>query len=94
MAAAVGGRGGSADERATRRPVGLRGGGGGMPDDSSTRLGLVEPGSAAEVAGLKVGDRIVSIDGEPLERFGDLVLAVRAHPARPSSWRSSGAKNS
>jgi len=52
----------------------------GMPDDSSTRLGLVEPGSAADVAGLEVGDQVVSIDGEPLERFGDLVLAVRAHP--------------
>lgn len=52
----------------------------GMPDTSSTILGHVEPGSAAEQAGLRVGDRIASIDGEPLERFADLVLAVHSHP--------------
>jgi regulator of sigma E protease len=51
----------------------------GMPDTSSTTLGRVEPQSVAEQAGLKVGDRIVSVDGETLERFSDLVLAIHAH---------------
>ena len=52
----------------------------GMPDTSSTDIGRVEPGSAAQLAGIAPGDRIESIDGQPLERFSDLVVAVRAHP--------------
>ncbi len=51
----------------------------GMPDTSSTTLGRIEPGSAAELAGIKVGDHIAAIDGEPLERFADLVQAVHSH---------------
>ena len=36
----------------------------------------VNPGSAAEEAGLKTGDRVVSIDGAPIESFLDLQRIV------------------
>jgi len=36
------------------------------------RVGTVEPGTAAEAAGFKVGDRIISADGRPIEWFEDL----------------------
>lgn len=51
----------------------------GMPDTSSTKLGRVEPHSPAELAGLKVGDRITAVDGQPTERFADLVGALHSH---------------
>ncbi len=35
-------------------------------------VGEVKPSSAAEEAGIKVGDRIVSIDGQPITLFEDL----------------------
>src|SRR5581483_5267594 len=43
----------------------------GMPDTSTTTLGRIEPHSAADQAGLKVGDHIAAVDGEPVERFAD-----------------------
>ena len=43
-------------------------------------VGEVMPGSAAAEAGLEVGDRIVSIDGEPVEWFSDLVRIVSVQP--------------
>ena len=41
------------------------------------------PGGAAEVAGIRVGDRITSIDGEPIANFVDLqeIVSVRADEA-------------
>ncbi|GMV42329.1 MAG: hypothetical protein AMXMBFR64_40450 [Myxococcales bacterium] len=38
----------------------------------------VAPGSAAEGAGLQSWDRVVAIDGRPIEKFPDLESAVRA----------------
>ena len=40
------------------------------------RVGRVQPGSAAEVAGLKPNDRIVSIDGRPIDNFEQVKDAV------------------
>lgn len=36
----------------------------------------VEPSSPAEVAGLKGGDRVVTIDGRPVVLGGDVIIAV------------------
>ncbi len=47
-------------------------------------IGDVTPGSAADKAGLKPGDRIVSIDGEPAQTFTDLQIATAtAGPGEP-----------
>jgi regulator of sigma E protease len=43
-------------------------------------LGEVEPGGPAARAGLRVGDRILAINGERTDSFLDLVSIVRAHP--------------
>ncbi len=39
-------------------------------------VGLVAQGSAAEIAGFKPGDRVLSIDGEPVHTFSDIALAT------------------
>ena len=44
-------------------------------------LGQVVPGGAAERAGLLAGDRIVSIDGQPIENWEAFVTAIRSRPA-------------
>ena len=49
----------------------------------------LEPGGAAEHAGLQVGDHIVSIDGEATPRFEDLQRIVAAAPGRILSLRIS-----
>ncbi|NIR30645.1 MAG: RIP metalloprotease RseP [Gammaproteobacteria bacterium] len=46
-------------------------------------IGGVETGSPAEAAGLRAGDRVVAIDGSPVDSWGALVEAVRAHPGEP-----------
>lgn len=43
-------------------------------------IGGVETGSPAETAGLQAGDRVRAIDDEPVDSWGALVEAVRAHP--------------
>lgn len=44
------------------------------------RIDQVLPGDAAEQAGLQSGDRIVSVDGRPIQAWSDWVEAVRGHP--------------
>jgi regulator of sigma E protease len=46
-------------------------------------IGSMEPGGAAEKAGLQTGDRVVAIDGEPVQTFTDLVRIVSARPDQP-----------
>lgn len=43
-------------------------------------VGEVNPGSAAEAAGIQAGDRIVALDAEPIKWFEDLRRVVRANP--------------
>ncbi len=45
-------------------------------------VGQVVPGEAAERAGLKVGDRITAIDGQPVLSFQDLRRQVSARPGQ------------
>ena len=40
----------------------------------------VEPGGAAEEAGLQAGDRLVSVDGNSIRTWREWVDYVRAHP--------------
>ena len=46
-------------------------------------IGKVIAGSAAQRAGFKPGDTIVSIDGESIERFEQVIRAVQLHPGIP-----------
>ncbi|MGM3173915.1 sigma E protease regulator RseP [Dickeya lacustris] len=46
-------------------------------------LAQVQPRSAAEKAGLQVADRIVKVDGQPLIRWQQFVIAVRDNPGKP-----------
>lgn len=43
-------------------------------------LGLVEKNSVADKAGLRVGDRIVAIDGRRIELWSEAVAAINARP--------------
>jgi regulator of sigma E protease len=47
----------------------------GMPMNEP-RVGTVQPGSAAEKAGITSGDLIAAIDGVKIESFGDIVKSV------------------
>jgi regulator of sigma E protease len=43
-------------------------------------IGAIEAGSPAEAAGLALGDEVVSIDRQPVEAWGDLLVAVAIRP--------------
>lgn len=44
--------------------------------DTPPVAGVVQPGSAAEAAGIRAGDRIVAIDGRAMSSFVDIPMAV------------------
>ena len=46
------------------------------------RVDAVQAGSAAEVAGFKGGDLVLTIDGKPIESFGDMQRIVGASPGQ------------
>lgn len=56
-------------------------------------IGAVMPGSAAEMAGLKAGDRILSIDGQPIEAWMDIpgTFQGKARQVIPVEIEQSGA---
>lgn len=45
--------------------------------------GVIERGSAAEAAGVRSGDRILSFNGRKVETYGDMVMYTRIRPAEP-----------
>lgn len=47
---------------------------------ASPIVGEVQAGSAAEAAGLRVGDRIVELRGDGVDDFRDIQMAVSQHP--------------
>lgn len=49
-------------------------------------IGQVQADSAAAEAGFREGDRVVSIDGEPIQWFDDLRERVSAHPGVPLTF--------
>jgi regulator of sigma E protease len=48
--------------------------------DIAPVIGKVIPGGVAESAGLRAGDRITSIDGNPVRLWDEVVSAVQTHP--------------
>jgi S1-C subfamily serine protease len=48
--------------------------------DGAVWVRQVAPGSAAEAAGLQPGDRVRAVNGEPVERAGQVIRRVREQP--------------
>jgi regulator of sigma E protease len=46
-------------------------------------VGMVEEGSAAQRAGLLAGDRVVTVEGEAIESWQDLMFAILTSPEKP-----------
>lgn len=51
--------------------------------DLPAQVGYVKPHSPAAAAGLEPGDRILAIDGEPVEGWSSLQEVIRAHAGEP-----------
>lgn len=51
----------------------------GMPVDEA-RIGAVSPEGAAFKAGLEKDDKIITINGQPIESWNDLTAIIQAHP--------------
>jgi len=49
---------------------------------TTPRADVIQPQSAAEVAGFKPGDLVLSIDGRPVETFADMQRVVSTSPGR------------
>src|SRR5438105_10660258 len=58
--------------------------------DLAAKVGYVKPQSPAAQAGLRSGDRIVSIDGEPVVGWSGLQEKIRAHGGQRSEERRVG----
>jgi membrane-associated protease RseP (regulator of RpoE activity) len=52
-------------------------------DSSATACAPGDPAAPAVTAGIQAGDRIVSIDGEPVATFADVSAIVQASPGKP-----------
>jgi regulator of sigma E protease len=50
---------------------------------TAAKVDVVNPGSAAESAGFMVGDKVVSIDGQAIESFGEMQRIVGMSPNQP-----------
>ena len=50
--------------------------------DRGLTIGSPQPGSPAELAGLRHGDSILAVDGRPIREQDDLFLTIGAGPGR------------
>lgn len=57
----------------------------GEPQFSSS-VGRVLPGSYAEQVGFQSGDRIQSINGQPMKLFSDVLMKIHEHPSDPLTF--------
>lgn len=57
----------------------------GKPDDTNWTLQAIVPGSAADQAGLQVGDRIRALDGRAVGTFEEFVKEIEQRPGGPVS---------
>ncbi|HZN92927.1 MAG TPA: RIP metalloprotease RseP [Myxococcales bacterium] len=56
----------------------------GVSEHATTLVGTVEPGMPAAEAGIRPGDRIVSIEGQKVELFDDIVEQLQTRYDRPT----------
>ncbi len=49
-------------------------------------VGMVAAGSVAEASGIKAGDEVTAIDGQPITNWNELATAIRAAPGKPMSF--------
>lgn len=75
--------GSSVEIEVTPESAGSSGGYTGLSPEMPAVVGSVSPGSPAEEAGLQAGDRIVSINGEPVVHWTQMAEIIRAHPEEP-----------
>jgi RIP metalloprotease RseP len=57
----------------------------GVASDDSWQIDTVGVGSAADEAGIRPGDRLVSIDGEPVGSFDDMVGTLEGRASTPAT---------
>ncbi|POR53678.1 RIP metalloprotease RseP [Paraburkholderia eburnea] len=57
------------------------------PGGGSLRIAGVEPGSAAQQAGLQKGDRLSAIDGRPVDSASSFIAYVKTHAGKPVQLR-------
>jgi regulator of sigma E protease len=50
------------------------------------QVGVFTANSSAQAAGMKIGDRILSVDGGAIERFEDIGLIVQARANQPTTF--------
>jgi regulator of sigma E protease len=48
-------------------------------------VGAFAPNSVAKSAGMRVGDRIIAIEGEVIQKFDDIALIIQARAAKPTA---------
>lgn len=53
----------------------------------STEISVIAPGSAAEEAGMRVGDRIVGIEGEPIAYWAQIEKIMAERKGSPTTFR-------
>ena len=46
-------------------------------------IGPLQAGSPAAAAGFRAGDRVLSVDGDPVSRFEDMAIRIAMHPGQP-----------